>query len=160
MCIRDSSGLIAILDGDTYNYSIELFEAKFPLRCNQYKLNTDAGVGHGEYRGGFGLLREYEILNNDTYTYCNIGRSIAKPWGINGANEGTNNYMIITSNEEEKRVTRIPSTKLKKGDTLKIVTGSGGGFGNPIQRKRENILADIENDFISKDVAQKVYNFK
>ena len=155
-----TSGLIAILDGDTYNYSIELFEAKFPLRCKQYKLNTEAGVGHGKYRGGFGLLREYEILNDDTYTYCNIGRSIAKPWGINGANEGTNNYMIITSDGEEKRVTRIPSTKLNKGDTLKIVTGSGGGFGNPMQRKRENILADIENDFISRDVAQKVYNFK
>ena len=155
-----TSGLIAILDGDTYNYSIELFEAKFPLRCNQYRLNTDAGVGHGEYRGGFGLLREYEILNDDTYTYCNIGRSVAKPWGINGANEGTNNYMIITSNGKEKRVTRIPSTKLKKGDTLKIVTGSGGGFGNPTERKRENILTDIENDFISRDVAQKVYKFK
>ena len=155
-----TSGLIAILDGDTYNYSIELFEAKFPLRCKQYKLNTKAGVGHGEFRGGFGLLREYEILNDDTFTYCNIGRSVAKPWGINKAHEGTNNYMIIHSKGKDKRVTRIPSTKLSKGDLLKIVTGSGGGFGNPKQRKKENVLSDIENGFISKEVAEKIYNFK
>ncbi len=155
-----TSGLIAILDGDTYNYSIELFEAKFPLRCKQYKLNTEAGVGHGEYRGGFGLLREYEILNDDTYTYCNIGRSIAKPWGINEGNEGTNNFMIISSKGKEKRVTRIPSTKLNKGDILKIVTGSGGGFGNPKKRKRERIIEDVENGFISKETAKKIYNFK
>ena len=42
--------LIAILDGDTYNYSIELL-AKFPLRVNQYAYNV-GGVGHGKFRGG------------------------------------------------------------------------------------------------------------
>lgn len=153
-----TSGLIAILDGDTYNYSIELFEAKFPLRCKQFKLNTEAGVGHGEFRGGFGLLREYEVLNDDTLTYCNIGRSVSKPWGINGGGDGTNNYMIINSNGKDKRVTRIPSTKLKKGDTLTIVTGSGGGYGEPKKRSEKNILEDIDNEFISKDSANKIYN--
>ena len=155
-----TNGLIAILDGDTYNYSIELFEAKFPLRCKQYRFNTEAGVGHGEYRGGFGLIREYEILNNDTFTYCNIGRSIAKPWGLNGGSDGTNNYMIIKSDNEEKKVTRIPQVQLKKGDTLKIITGSGGGYGDPHKRTKEKIIKDIENDFISDEIAQKIYNYK
>ena len=68
--------------------------------------------------------------------------------------------MIIQSKGNDKRVTRIPSTKLSKGDVLKIVTGSGGGFGNPKERKKENILSDIENGFISEEVAEKVYNFK
>ena len=68
--------------------------------------------------------------------------------------------MIIHSKGKDKRVTRIPSTKLSKGDLLKIVTGSGGGFGNPKQRKKENVLSDIENGFISKKDAEKIYNFK
>jgi len=155
-----TNGLIAILDGDTYNYSIELFEAKFPLRCKQYKLNTEAGVGHGEYRGGFGLLREYEVLNDDTYTYCNIGRSVAKPWGLNGGTDGTNNFMIIRSNNKERRVTRIPTVRLKKGDSLKIITGSGGGYGNPKSRSKDKIISDINNDFISSEIAKEIYSFK
>ena len=47
--------------------------------------------------------------------------------------------MIIHSKGKDKKVTRIPSTKLSKGDILKIVTGSGGGFGDPKQGKKENI---------------------
>ena len=49
---------------------------------------------------------------------------------------------------------------LNKGDILKIVTGSGGGFGNPKKRKRERIIEDVENGFISKETAKKIYNFK
>ena len=67
--------------------------------------------------------------------------------------------MIIHSKGKDKKVTRIPSTKLSKGDILKIVTGSGGGFGDPKQRKKENIISDIENGFISKEVAEEIYNF-
>ena len=86
-----------------------------------------------------------------------ILRSVAKPWGINKAHEGT--IMIIPLKVRIK-ITRIPSTKLSKGDLLKIVTGSGGGFGNPKQRKKEHVLSDIENGFISKGDAEKIYNFK
>ena len=99
-------------------------------------------------------------MNNDTFTYCNIGRSIAKPWGLNGGSEGTNNYMIINSNNEEKKITRIPQVQLKKGDTLKIITGSGGGYGDPHKRTKDKIIQDIENDFISNETAKKIYNYK
>ncbi len=36
-----TSALIATTDGDTYNYSVELFEAKFPLAIRRYALNVD-----------------------------------------------------------------------------------------------------------------------
>ena len=59
-----ASGMIAVTDGDTYNYSIELLEAKFPLLIRRYEYNVEGGVGAGRYRGGFGLVREYEIEND------------------------------------------------------------------------------------------------
>ncbi|MDC1296442.1 hydantoinase B/oxoprolinase family protein [Alphaproteobacteria bacterium] len=155
-----TSGLIAILDGDTYNYSIELFESKFPVKCNQYKMNVDAGTGHGKYRGGFGLLREYEILNNSTSVYCNISKSEVKPWSLKGGLSGTNNFMLIKSKNKTKKVSRIPSTKLKKGDIVQIITGSGGGYGNPKERSESNIIDDLENQLITLPQAKKIYNFK
>ena len=42
-----ASGMIAITDGDTYNYSIELLEAKFPLLIRRYDYNVKGGVGAG-----------------------------------------------------------------------------------------------------------------
>ena len=60
--------------------------------------------------------------------------------------------------QEEGLSADVPKERL--GDLLKIVTGSGGGFGNPKQRKKEHVLSDIENGFISKGDAEKIYNFK
>jgi Hydantoinase B/oxoprolinase len=40
-----ASGMIAVTDGDTYNYSIELLEAKFPLLIRRYEYNVESGVG-------------------------------------------------------------------------------------------------------------------
>ena len=42
-----TSVLIGTADGDTYNYSVELLEAKFPIRCNRYAMNVEAGTGKG-----------------------------------------------------------------------------------------------------------------
>ena len=123
-------------------------------------MNVGAGTGHGKYRGGFGLLREYEILNNSTFTYCNISKSEVKPWSLKGGLSGTNNYMLIKSNNKTRKVSRMPSTKLKKGDVVQIITGSGGGYGNPKQRSKTNIIHDLENELITLPQAKKIYNLK
>ena len=74
-----ASGLIAILDGDTYNYSIELFEAKFPLRVNQYAYNIEGG--HHKFRGGR-LIREYSTNNDITLT---VTLEDQYKWGLEGS---------------------------------------------------------------------------
>jgi N-methylhydantoinase B len=54
----------------------------------------------------------------------------------------------------------MPSTKLKKGDVVQIITGSGGGYGNPKQRSKTNIIHDLENELITLPQAKKIYNLK
>lgn len=155
-----ANALIAITDGDTYNYSIELLEAKFPLRLVQYALNTKHGVGHGKYRGGLGCVREYEILDNDSFLYSSFGRTIEKPWGLNGGTKGTCNYIIIKRGNKEKKISRIPYFTLKKKDKVKIVTGGGGGYGNPKHRKDYLIKEDLKNGIIKLNDLKKIYNKK
>ena len=130
-----ANALIAITDGDTYNYSIELLEAKFPLRLVQYSLNTKDGTGHGKFRGGLGCVREYEILDNDNFLYSSFGRTKEKPWGMKCGTKGTCNYIIIKRGNKKKKISRIPYFTLKKNDKVQIVTGGGGGYGNPKFRK-------------------------
>jgi N-methylhydantoinase B len=84
-----ASGLISLTDGDTYNYSIELLEAKFPLLTERYGFNVEGGVGAGRFRGGYGLVREYRILSASAEGYCGLGRTRVPPWSMDGAAPST-----------------------------------------------------------------------
>ena len=152
-----ASALIATTDGDTYNYSVELFEAKFPLYIRQYALNVADGAGAGEHRGGFGVIREFEIATDDAHTYAGIGRSIEKPWGLEGGAEGTNNFMEIEHEGRIERLSRVPYRSLARGDKVRIVTGGGGGFGDPGKRAAARVEADIKNGYITAEAAQRDY---
>ena len=152
-----TAALIATTDGDTYNYSVELFEAKFPLYIRQYALNITEGVGKGRFRGGFGAVREFEILANEAYTYASFGRTVEAPWGLFGGGKGSCNFMEISSGNETKRVSRIPYYSLQPGDRVKIVTGGGGGYGNAFDRPPEEVVDDFLNDYITREIAHEQY---
>lgn len=38
---------------------------------------------------------------------------------------------------------------LMKGDRVLLYTGSGGGYGNPLNRKVEKVINDVKNEYIS-----------
>jgi N-methylhydantoinase B len=152
-----TSALIATTDGDTYNYSIELLEAKFPLLVHRYALNVKDGAGAGRCRGGFGVVREYEILTDDAFTYASIGRSVERPWGLDGGRPGTVNYMEIVQNGTRRRSARVPNTALRRGDRVRIVTGGGGGYGDPLTRAPAMVAADVADGYITPDVAREEY---
>ncbi len=152
-----TAALIATTDGDTYNYSVELFEAKFPLLVRQYALNTDEGVGEGRYRGGFGAVREFDILADDAFTYASFGRSVEPPWGLKGGAKGSCNFMEIESDKETRRVARIPYHALQPGDRVRVVTGGGGGYGDAFARPPQEVLDDVLNDYITPAIARDQY---
>jgi len=152
-----TAALIATTDGDTYNYSVELFEAKFPLHIRQYALNTAEGVGAGRYRGGFGAVREFEILADEASTYASFGRTKEPPWGLQGGDTGSCNFMEIESGGKTERVARIPYHTLQPGDRVRVITGGGGGYGNAFARPAEEVLEDVQNDYITPETAREQY---
>jgi N-methylhydantoinase B len=159
---RDQDGessLIATTDGDTYNYPAEVIETAFPLTMLRNAFNVEAGGGYGAYRGGFGTIREYRIESDSGGTLlASLGRSVQTPWGIDGGQDGTSNYFeVIRASGETLRGGRVTSLPLAKGDIVRIVTGNGGGWGEPADRAPERVRADIENGFISIETALRVY---
>jgi N-methylhydantoinase B len=152
-----ASGLIAITDGDTYNYSIELLEAKFPLLVRRYDYNVEGGVGAGRHRGGFGLIRDYEIESDDAVLHCSLGRTATAPWGIDGGAQGSLNGIEVTRSGGRTRLTRTPRFPLRRGDLVRIVTGGGGGWGEPAARDPEDVARDIRDGLLTAERAAVIY---
>jgi N-methylhydantoinase B len=163
-CIdRDGeSGLIATTDGDTYNYPAEVIETAFPLTMLANRLNTEGEVGHGRYRGGFGTVREFRVENSTGGSLlASLGRSQVRPWGVDGGHDGSVNYFeVVKPSGERIRGGRVTNLQLEKGDVVRIVTGNGGGWGDPHQRDQDLIHQDITDGYVSPEEAHRVYGMK
>ena len=46
---------------------------------------------------------------------------------------------------------------MQRGDVIKMVTGGGGGYGNPIERPVEEVLSEVIADYITPDQARDAY---
>ena len=147
----------AITNGDTFNYSIELLEAKFPVRVNQFALNTDGGVGAGKYRGGFGAVREYELLTESAILSASYGRSKERPWAKEGGKPGSCNFFELQVGNKISKESRAPTTVMKRGDIIRMFTGGGGGFGDTFDRPAEEVLAEVKAEYITEQQARNDY---
>ena len=155
---RDGASVVsAITNGDTFNYSIELLEAKFPLRVTRYALNIAGGVGAGRHRGGFGSIREYEILSPTATLSASFGRSIERPWGMAAGGQGSCNRLEVVKDGETLHGARMPTLALQRGDRLMLVTGGGGGYGDPVERPAEAVAGDVAGGYLDAAAARAEY---
>lgn len=152
-----ASALIAPADGDTFSHSVELFEAEHPIRITRYGLAPGGAAGAGRHRGGLGILREYEILADGIFFYSSFGRSRTEPWGLEGGEPGGLNHVEVESGGTVERGARIPFRRLRAGDRVRVVTGSGGGYGDPLGRSPATVLEDVRNGYVDLDTARDVY---
>lgn len=152
------SGLVSFADGETFATSAEVIEIRYPIMVERYQLNTEDGVGHGKFRGGFGIVKDYRILNNEAEFTTDINRARVEPWAVDGGMKGTLNYILLNaSNRPSQRVRKIASFKLKKGDLVSIRTGGGGGWGKPREREPVLVVQDVRNGLLTVEQARDVY---
>lgn len=68
--------------------------------------------------------------------------------------------MIFKRGEEPKRMRKVASLLLYKGDKVSLRSGGGGGWGNPAERDPNLVLNDVLNEYISVEDAEKIYKVK
>jgi N-methylhydantoinase B len=152
-----ASGMIAVTDGDTYNYSVELLEAKFPLLVGRYDYNVEGGAGAGRRRGGYGLVREYTVECDGAVLYGSFGRNRTRPWGMDGGGEGSVNAIEVRRGDSIIHLTRPPRFPLRRGDRVRIVTGGGGGWGEARLRSPDAVAADVRDGLLTAEQAAARY---
>jgi len=152
------SCLVSFADGETFANPVEVLETRYPVVVEKCRLNIEDGTGHGKFRGGFGMIKDYRILSQTASFTTAVNRSVIPPWGVMGGKDGTVNYMVVIRDGKElKRVSRITNFELRKGDILSIRSGGGGGWGRPEERDPELVKKDVLNKYITVEEAKEIY---
>ena len=133
---------------NTQNAPIEEIESNYPVRITRYGLIPDS-EGPGRFRGGLGLCREYVFVGHEP-SYTILADRVRFPaWGLFGGRSGkTARYVLIGENGE----TDLPSkttVQLEKGQSVRLESCGGGGYGSPYERDPEQVLADVRQEKIS-----------
>ncbi|MGX7091083.1 hydantoinase B/oxoprolinase family protein [Hutsoniella sourekii] len=156
------SGQFCYGNGETYNVPAEVAEARYGLLMDEYSLRIeDSGAGAGEFRGGHGTVRKYKALSDNQYASVTFGHHKSLPWGVDGGLDGSNNeYWIERADGSKEGPFGMGQHILNTNDSLILLTGTGGGYGSPKDRPREQVKSDLKNQYYSLKIAHEIYEFE
>ncbi|TDC11020.1 hydantoinase B/oxoprolinase family protein [Nonomuraea longispora] len=156
---HDGETLVFTGDGDTLNTPVEVMESRYPIRCEEFALNTES-AGPGEFRGGMGVKRDIRVLQDD----CMIKTALectkdGLARGLHGGEAGDITKTVLTypSGEVVVQYERVGDFPIPNGTIMGIHTGGGGGYGHPLDRDPARVLNDVDNDILGIDAARTIY---
>ena len=113
---------------NSLNTPAEALEYAYPLRVRRYSLRPNSG-GTGQHCGGDGIVREIEMLTDCEVTLLADRREIG-PWGLGGAMAGApGKAAVVRSDGSIESMPGKFSTRLRKGERIRIESPGGGGWG-------------------------------
>src|SRR5262247_763219 len=154
---KDGIDVIETDVSNCMNIPIESVEMGFPLRIARARLWTDSG-GAGEFRGGLGLEKVFEATATDVMVSHRGERFASSPWGLEGGGPGARAHAFIVRADGTREA--LPSKKmivLHPGDQLWEYIAGGAGYGDPLDRDPESVLADVLDGKITSEAARALY---
>jgi len=140
------------------NQPCESLEHSFPMKVRRFDLRVGP-EGAGAHRGGYGLVRDIEMTADCVVSTC-LDRSVVPPFGLFGGDDGACNRMYVRrrgSDTWEDLDSRQSNLPLRAGDTVRIETAIGGGFGDPLARDPQLVADDVLDDCLTAEQAREVY---
>ena len=125
------------------NLPVEALELDAPIRVRHFALAPGSGGG-GQYRGGLGCRREYEIMTGEvTVTYRGERHDHAAQGSMGGEPGARASAVIHRAAGGEEAIPSKQVTVLYPGDRLCVQTAGGGGYGPPEKRNPRAVSADL-----------------
>jgi N-methylhydantoinase B len=115
---------------------LEILESAYPVKFNQWALRSNSG-GDGKHRGGLGATYEIELLEESAEAFLFGERGKFAPPGVVGGRPAAKNvftYVGADGPKHPKMVSKIVGVQLKRGQSVRIDTPGGGGYGPPSER--------------------------
>jgi N-methylhydantoinase B len=136
---------------------IEVFEAMSTVIVWRKQYRQDSG-GAGRMRGGLGQVIEMENGIDEAFLYNTTYERVDHPArGVDGGGFGAAGVIRLRSGRHlaGKGQHLVPA-----GDRVIILSPGGGGVGDPRQRSRAQVAADLANELISPDAARDLYGLE
>ncbi len=138
---------------------VEVLESNSPVLVESCSYRVDS-CGDGARRGGLGARRATRLLAGEGLYSVQADRTVVPPYGLNGGLAGA---CARTTIERDGEVIEFPTPgkvageRMQRGDILVMESAGGGGWGRPIDREPERVVADLRSGVISVAKARDVY---
>jgi N-methylhydantoinase B len=154
---RDGPSGITVNQSNARIAPVEIVETEFPTRLLRFDLIADSG-GAGRNRGGLGLRREYLNLEDARFSIRSM-KHVIPPSGCAEGLDGRPGDIVINPDGAAARrlPTRYADYPLRRGDVFRLDTPGGGGYGDPLEREPERVLADLREGYITGAAAERNY---
>ncbi len=146
------------LMANCFDNPVEAIELSYPLLVERYELVPDSG-GAGRFRGGLGLRKDIRYLHG-TGSFTN--RSDATRLGAQGVGGGLDgrparHALARADGSVEQLPSKATNLTIAAGDTMRLETAGGGGYGSPLERDPALVLDDVLDGKIGAAAAGDLY---
>jgi N-methylhydantoinase B len=155
---RDGMDAVHVHTVNSTNLPAEALELEYPLLLEEYCLVPDSG-GAGRHRGGMGMARQIRVREDNTTFSARSDAHIVPAPGVAGGKPS--NVTRILRNPgtagEEALHSKASGLILNRGETLRVETLGGGGFGNPAERSLSALARDLREEKVTIAAAERDY---
>jgi N-methylhydantoinase B len=150
------------LDGHSWypqleNTPCEYQEIYYPLLTESVKVVADSG-GAGYHRGGCAIRKVFRYLAaGEVSIYDDRWRS--RPWGVGGGRPGgkSSKRLVRADGTETALPAKTDFVRVEPGDRIVFETAGAGGWGDPLLRSPDKVLADVERGVVTHEAAERDY---
>ncbi len=156
---HDGTSMTATHLSNLHITPIEILESEFPCQISEFTFIPDSG-GPGQYRGGLGFRRQYELLQ-DAMVVRRYERAKFPSSGMEGGSNGRRSrFVSISQNGDETDLPAAGRYDMTAGEGFFLDKAGGGGYGNPKKRDPEAIRRDIAEGYVTREGAKRDYGFE
>jgi N-methylhydantoinase B len=157
--VKDGINAVASTVSNMMNTPIEILEMSFPLRVEEYALVPDSG-GAGQYRGGLGVRRVWQVLGHQSHAAVCCERSVTPPFGLEGGAPGAPARIEMTPpHGNPQKLNSKGGFLVPPGGRVVIEAPGSGGFGDPAARDRARLSEDLADGYVTQAAARRDYRF-
>ena len=109
----------------------EVLEFRYPVVVEKVQVREHSG-GIGKWNGGNGIVRQLRFTEDVTLSILSQHRKEA-PYGMNSGQPGeVGRQFLVRSSGELVPLEGCVTIEVKEGESIRIETPGGGGYGKPI----------------------------
>jgi N-methylhydantoinase B len=155
---RDGQDAIHVHTVHSTNLPVEALELEYPILLDEYCLVPDSG-GAGKHRGGLGMARQIHIRHdNTTVSLRSDAHVVAAPGAFGGRPSNVTRIIRNAGTDKaEALYSKASGMQLNAGETIRVETLGGGGYGDPRERPLALLARDLRQGKVTRAAAERDY---